>query len=79
MCPHSPHLGPRKGQVTVRTSSLPSTTVFTFSNVGTGVCIYLTNEGTDKVLIAALAKVLKRRPAECGDFDKIAREEAKDY
>lgn len=41
-----------------------------------GVCSYLTNADTDAVLMAALPKALKHRPAECGVFDKIALEEA---
>lgn len=40
------------------------------------VCGYLETQGTDAVLLAALRKALARRPAECGQFDKIAVDEA---
>jgi hypothetical protein len=41
-----------------------------------GVCEYLNNVGADAVLLAALPKALKFRPAECAGFDKIVVDEA---
>lgn len=40
------------------------------------VCHYLQSQGSDAVLLAALPKALKRKPAECGPFDKMAVDEA---
>jgi hypothetical protein len=40
------------------------------------VCNYLSAEGADVVLMAALPKALALRPAECGGFDKMAVDEA---
>jgi len=44
-----------------------------------GVCGYLQSEGADVVLLAALPKAFRCRPAECGAFDKIAVDEASRY
>lgn len=40
------------------------------------VCSYLKTEGADVVLLAALPKALRHRPADCGNFDKVAVDEA---
>jgi len=40
------------------------------------VCSYLKTEGADPVLLAALPKALQHKPADCGNFDKVAVDEA---
>merc|ERR1712224_925751 len=42
----------------------------------TGVCDYLSSQGSDPVLMAALPKALLRRPVERGPYDRLAVEEA---